>query len=830
MKRTILGIAATVIAMTTSAQTAVMQPQLKTPAYQGRLGMQHVLNPSDAQLRELGKRIGSVSMPTKAQTAAMIKKAIATAPSSARGKRGTAKDVDVMMSKAAYSPADTLLWESWEGWDGSFNWRPTTWGHQSNFDPETYISEAIGMCPTWMGFETDGYYLPYATDGRNILLCMYGEEIYGADGTTVIAPAPQQDEWMVSPTASSIQETNFLSFDLAFSPLYTHLFVENDEPKIDMEKIAYDVEVLVTTSTRGTSFDESKYTKIFKLSDLVDDMMRDADLSDEATLAQLMNMRWQHYKISLKEFAGSNIRVAFRYKGTKGGAVLLDAVRVSDMLPVALYDRPEGSFYYGFSDDARLLYAKEVLMPAYTPSVWTNYSNQDVESYVWRYNVNGESGTSEEKDLTLPACSPSIITWPTLQANAGLRSDEYCGASDVLTNGNPVHSNNGRAKVGGDAVIQYGEESVNFTLGNYDPTKQFWLGQISAANNVYAFGSNSGAFWAELTDYKYNAVSGIANVYDAPAAPYIFNNVMLPLGDFFNLGAELVCTVYEAKELENGGIEVTDNVLGQATCVESIKVKDGDILSFVFDNIMTIETPIAIKISGFDNPNILSIAPLSQALNHDSGKGYAFVLLKNQSTGGEWWCEIAGALAALEGSGNMEISHCIGMNAVFPYMHSNDGDEFKPSVEGEKKSFDISSYWYPEKLDEQDQLNGWTIECSDSWVKADKTIDMEAQKASVNITASPMPAGLLGRVATVTVKGYACETTITVTQGSPVDFIAGDANDDGTVSVADIVDTANYILGNTPARFNYRNADSNEDGSITVSDIVKDAQLILGTK
>lgn len=766
MKRLTLGLLTTAIALTVSAQTTVMQPNLSKSAYNGRIGLQHVLTPSDAQLREVGKRISSIPMPTKAQTASMIKKAIATAPSKAKGLRNAAGNIEEIASASIYSSSDTLLWESWEGWQGEFNWRPSNWGHSSNFDAKTYINEATGMCPTWMAYETDGYYLPYATDARTIMLCMYGEEIYGADEKTVIAPAPQQDEWLVSPTANSIQETNFLSFDLAFSPLYTHLFTENDEPKIDMNRIAYDVEVLVTTSTRGTSYDESTYTKIFKLSDIVDDMMKGADLTDSTTLAQLMNMKWHHYKLPLAQFAGGNIRVAFRYKGTKGGAILLDAVRVSDMLPVALFDRPEGSFFYGFSDDARLLYTKNVLMPAYVPTTWTNYSNQDVDTFLWRYNVNGESGTSNDKDLTLPAVNPSIITWPTLQASAGFRAHEYSGGSDVEVNGNIVHSSVGSAKAGGDARILNGEEVITFTLGNYDPTKQFWLGQISSANNVYAFGSNSGPFWAELTNYKYNAVSGIANVYDAPVSPYVFSSVILPLGDFFNTGADLVCTVYKAKDLGNGALEVTDEVLGQATCNESKKVSAGDILLFNFSNIMIIDSPIAIKISGFDNPNLLSIAPLSQALNHDSQKGYAFVLLKNQTTGGEWWCEIAGALSAVEGPGNMEVSHCIGMNAVFPYMRSNDGDTFQASVEGETKSFDITSYWYPTKIDEEDMFNGWTIESSDSWVKVEQTLDEEAQKAGVKITAEALPSNLDGRVATVTIKALACETTIIVTQGN----------------------------------------------------------------
>lgn len=124
----------------------------------------------------------------------------------------------------------------------------------------------------------------------------------------------------------------------------------------------------------------------------------------------------------------------------------------------------------------------------------------------------------------------------------------------------------------------------------------------------------------------------------------------------------------------------------------------------------------------------------------------------------------------------MQVSHAIGMNAIFPYLHSNDGDVFNASADGETKSFDINSYWYPEKKDAQ-SLDGWTVECSDSWVKAIKTIDDAAMKAGVDITADALPAGMTGRTATVTIKALGCEETITVVQGeaSGINGVTSDA-------------------------------------------------------
>lgn len=768
MNKLLITLVASAMTLAASAQTQPMQLDLKQNMYKGKLGLSNVRNLSDTQLKEMSKHNGAIEMPTKAETAKLIK-----AARKAHQNKGIAKlradgPADILAT-GKYKESDFLLKESFEGYTGKFNETPESWTRFSNFDADTYISEADGECPTWMMYETDGYYAPYATDGHFLLLCMNSAEKKGVDGTTVIAPAPDQDEWIVSGTVNNIQATNYLSFDLAFCPLYSHLFAEDPEnPKVDLEKLAYDVEVLVTTSTRSASNNEENYTKVFKLSDFVTPMLQKADLTSTEVLTQLMSMRWQHFRVSLADYAGKNIRVAFRYKGKKAGAVLLDAIRVSDLLPIAMYDRPEGSFYLGFSDKAILNYSKTVLMPAYTETTWKNYSNIDCESNVWRYNVNGNSGTSTDYDLTLPAANPSSLNWPTLQANAGLRADEYKGGADVdLGTQGIAHSDHGTAKIGGNAVINYGGEygNINFSVGNFDSTKQYWLGQLDGVSNAYAFGSGSGTWWSSMTNYEYNMVEGIANVYDAPAAPYVFNTVYLPMGDYFNLGAPIICTVYEAKNLENGGIEVTDNVLGQVTSQVETSVGGAYMLSWNFPNIMTITTPIAISITGFSHSNVLQIAPLSQALNHDNDKGYAFVLLKNSSSNGIWWCEIAGALSAIVGSGNMEISHCIGMNAIFPYLHSNDGDVFTAAEAGETKSFDIDSYWYPKKLEATDNTNGWTIECAESWLTVTPTLDTNAQKAGVDITVQALPAGVPGRTATVTIKALGCEETITVNQG-----------------------------------------------------------------
>ena len=57
--------------------------------------------------------------------------------------------------------------------------------------------------------------------------------------------------------------------------------------------------------------------------------------------------------------------------------------------------------------------------------------------------------------------------------------------------------------------------------------------------------------------------------------------------------------------------------------------------------------------------------------------------------------------------------------------------------------------------------------------------------------------------------------------------LPGDANEDGHVTVADVMLTVNKVLGKTLATFNERNADVNSDGKITVSDVMGIVKIVL---
>ncbi len=62
---------------------------------------------------------------------------------------------------------------------------------------------------------------------------------------------------------------------------------------------------------------------------------------------------------------------------------------------------------------------------------------------------------------------------------------------------------------------------------------------------------------------------------------------------------------------------------------------------------------------------------------------------------------------------------------------------------------------------------------------------------------------------------------------SVTNIIKGDVNNDGIVTVSDVVTTARYILNYNPEPFVFEAADMNGDNKITITDVVKIANLIL---
>ncbi len=72
------------------------------------------------------------------------------------------------------------------------------------------------------------------------------------------------------------------------------------------------------------------------------------------------------------------------------------------------------------------------------------------------------------------------------------------------------------------------------------------------------------------------------------------------------------------------------------------------------------------------------------------------------------------------------------------------------------------------------------------------------------------------------------DVTITVTMEEPQgpDFIVGDVNGDGAVTIRDVTDLIDYLLG-TPVEINFDAADVVKDGAIAIGDVTTLIDMLL---
>lgn len=128
----------------------------------------------------------------------------------------------------------------------------------------------------------------------------------------------------------------------------------------------------------------------------------------------------------------------------------------------------------------------------------------------------------------------------------------------------------------------------------------------------------------------------------------------------------------------------------------------------------------------------------------------------------------------------------------------------------------------------------WKI--SDTTDSQDPSSDIPKDAKTIEASGTVMEASLTdldgktAYVAFVTTSGgntYYGEIKTFDTDVSPETL--GDANGDGTVNVADIVEIVNYILGNPSSQFNFEEADVNVDGKVDAKDILEVVSIILSS-
>lgn len=421
------------------------------------------------------------------------------------------------------APAAPIFAESFEDWDGvTPDWIPEGWEDVSKADPchDDYWTNGLNL--TW---ETCGQrWADEPQDG--VCYARVENFFYSQNGLIVNG---QQDEWLISPEVAIPDNGQALYFSLGYHPGW----VLCDGMSLDFNSITNVMEVHVSRDG-GNS-----WTMLWDCLPAARSMSRNELIEDLSSTACV----WLPVRIGLHDYAGDNIRFAFRYVGKGGASMNIDAVEIrqpragedypeySDTTvdPASFYAHygiPEGCFFYGDNND-RYLLPGGVIMPAHTELTFPNDSNvpadarfewtyTDPEAYNLSYSKFDYRQTSE-RDLTLRTGSFNFSTLPQLKASFTIpsanRDTTVVFARLINESGGPSYWQVGGAP--GEDYYGYDNDqwprnSYGFSAYDQNLGTSAYFGDMAFTS--YMFGTGKLIEEAGAT--------GLASVFHQPAAPY----------------------------------------------------------------------------------------------------------------------------------------------------------------------------------------------------------------------------------------------------------------------------------------------------------------------
>ncbi|MDE6287544.1 MAG: choice-of-anchor J domain-containing protein [Muribaculaceae bacterium] len=467
---------------------------------------------------------------------------------------------------AAEANSDLALFESFEAWpvynddyDIDLTWLPENWTAQRLGD--------VAEMGSWFPFLQYSYYYPTPADGQYYFMIMGTEE--------------ERDEWLISPEFE-IEDGMELSYYLFYQPFY--LF-STDNINWDTYEYEGDKVVTATFQVMIKAEGEQEWTKINDIADKYMDYT-----GEELIYAQPTGMEKQ--QVSLADYAGKKVQLAFRYVGTDGDTMWLDAIRVGvTPLENVSYALPAHTFYWGWNTSFTSMNNTVAQVPVFTPITFTNTSEENA-TYEWKYidPMTGMDATSDDQINLVLTYKPDYTDEET-KANNVYDAPALIASAPGKASG--IYAPDMLIQAGGAANLDLSSGTYNFSifpfLFNDDDISGIALMDSQIGDpSIPIFGHNmhTNEYWFNYTangdedanpETCYNRLEGIANLYMPEQGETIVVNGVNVFGyGLIYPGAELKFTIYALPMNEYG----ISNSYEDLTVVATKTIKGSDILYY----------------------------------------------------------------------------------------------------------------------------------------------------------------------------------------------------------------------------------------------------------
>ena len=644
------------------------------------------------------------------------------------------------------------FFENFEDYDGEkADWLPDGWQDVSAMEPPTVYDAADGKNYTWAVNKFKGL-----LDGNygaviNKKMEQDSEGNYTGFGL-------KQDEWLISP-AFTPDEGSSIYFQYGFKPSYT-LF--NMKAFMDSYNsggtlvYSFDGEGNAILELHVSTDNGATWNKVW-------DCVADAKSYTEKELRADLESSSYVYKqpvVSIDEYIGKEIRIAFRYVGVDGESMVVDRVSTRPVIS-ASYSRPAGALFNGFSKELAVLNTHYLLSAPYVTSCWKNISDSECEKFEWTFA--GEK--SQERDL-YSNMEHGIYTVPELRASKTLADDAVYSCADASM-----------VQFGGTYTYQGSNGPTSIGLGNCRLAKKF---------TSWGFGRDAYADWMwtilfGLANNETWVVGKVGNYFEKPDRPYYFTEMWVNCVTDCTDDAEFVMELFHVTD---GNIDSEPFALGRCkgSDVLSFDISGGagtstyEIIPFKFYKIengkevelpyIVVDSPMMAFISGFDDPSkVLYYDTFTQYEPNDDGECNTYLLFDITEENGNKKTRLLPSSVITNGK-PLYLSCCFNMDAVFPWLVSDDVLEYDAHSAGGSKDFNFKSYFNASALEVTADAD-W-LKCTKSSEKrtvGDEQYGLYEYDVKLGIEVAQLPQGVASRECEVKVEGRAVSAVIKVTQG-----------------------------------------------------------------
>lgn len=585
-------------------------------------------------------------------------------------------------------PNGTVFAEDFEAWDGiDSSWLPEGFAYDRKSGRE---------CEGWsMMSESEASQLISGVTG-NVLFIKFDSEFL--------------DEWVVMPEIT-LDGDMILSFD-TFNDGLWYFSTENvnwETMQYEGEKVlAFDQKVMISEDG-GENWTELKSLA--------------ADFADWSfgDLMNGMDGASHRINVSLSEYAGKTVKLAYRYVGTDGNSSFIDNISIGKPALELNYTNPLGTLFFGMSPETYTLNMSILAGPVYKPWYFMNNSYADGATYSWKYmNADSEWDVSDEQDMlevTYKTDYTSDFTTRNNLFHTPVLSGSAPGYSDgEFTRGQYLQAG-GKGEF--EAKFSTGEtQFLNLGLGVIDPVNEGNTTVAAGFTPVFGYNSEVDKFW---TDYTFGEDGGDENNYVK------YEGYM---NYFFNLDAPVVikglhtsgfAQLKEGARMKAKIIPLTDEGVPSEEALATAYCEYKDMLitpaeelggtndlvtfNFKFDEPIVMSSDVCmayvVRISGFNDPeNVEYFNPLMSAVSNPDGYAFGWIskTIVFEGEPRESFTAVANYL-----SGEALLSFYISLDAEFPWLEGpesvNIGSDgiatvtLDSSVAGEDLKFENLPSW-----------------------------------------------------------------------------------------------------------------------------------------